>query len=222
MSPSYSNLISHGGAGFTQKNTGGRETSPVLASCYNVVSVNMLRSCRYTPKWTPGLSETNADADLDLDDLLQQMKFALEMADRNARLIHSIPWEEAQVCSLSILNFLPPRLEYLKDLLSSVSLLSMYLLHILGICLTLLLGKVVRPIARPTSAATCLRYSVSCRLVSLSRPLMMRMLLPRQAACCLIASTLVCICPHGPSSNQTKRCFLRLKTPSIGLHQPGR
>ena len=140
MSPSYSSLISHGGAGFTQKNTGGRETSPVLASCYNVVSVNMLRSCRYTPKWTPGLSETNADADLDLDDLLQQMKFALEMADRNARLIHSIPWEEAQVCSLSILNFLPPRLEYLKDLLSSVSLLSMYLLHILGICLMLLLG----------------------------------------------------------------------------------
>lgn len=48
----------------------------------------------------PGLSETDADADLNLDDLLQQMKFALEMADRNARLIHSIPWEEAQVCSL--------------------------------------------------------------------------------------------------------------------------
>lgn len=64
------------------------------------VNVNMLY-CRYTPKWTPGLSETNSDADLDLDDLLQQMKFALEMADRNARLIHSIPWEEAQVCSPS-------------------------------------------------------------------------------------------------------------------------
>ena len=26
------------------------------------------------------------------------MKFALEMADRNARLIHPIPWQEAQVC----------------------------------------------------------------------------------------------------------------------------
>ena len=25
------------------------------------------------------------------------MKFALEMADRNARLIHPIPWQEAQV-----------------------------------------------------------------------------------------------------------------------------
>ncbi|BDA46399.1 SPX domain-containing membrane protein At1g63010 [Coccomyxa sp. Obi] len=53
-------------------------------------------SFKYTPKWTPGLSATDADLDLDLDDLLQQMKFALEMADRNARLIHPIPWQEAQ------------------------------------------------------------------------------------------------------------------------------
>ena len=34
------------------------------------------------------------------------MKFALQMADRNARLIHPIPWQEAQVCvaSCSVLS----------------------------------------------------------------------------------------------------------------------
>lgn len=50
---------------------------------------------RYTPAWAPAVVE--AEQELDLDDLLQQMKFALEMADRNARLIHPIPWQEAQV-----------------------------------------------------------------------------------------------------------------------------
>lgn len=35
--------------------------------------------------------------EIDLEELLEQMKFALEMADRNARLIHPTPWQEAQV-----------------------------------------------------------------------------------------------------------------------------
>ena len=35
--------------------------------------------------------------EVDLEELLEQMKFALEMADRNARLIHPTPWQEAQV-----------------------------------------------------------------------------------------------------------------------------
>jgi hypothetical protein len=52
---------------------------------------------RYTPAWTRVWQED--DAEVDLDDLLQQMKHALEMADRNARLIHPIPWQEAQVTS---------------------------------------------------------------------------------------------------------------------------
>ena len=51
---------------------------------------------RYTPAWAPGLLEEEPQ-ELDLDELLQQLKFALEMADRNARLIHPIPWQEAQV-----------------------------------------------------------------------------------------------------------------------------
>ena len=51
---------------------------------------------RYTPAWVPGLLE-EAPEELDLDELLQQLRFALEMADRNARLIHPIPWQEAQV-----------------------------------------------------------------------------------------------------------------------------
>ncbi|KAK9906755.1 hypothetical protein WJX75_007454 [Coccomyxa subellipsoidea] len=53
-------------------------------------------SFKYTPAWTPGMGAAETDQDLDLDELLQQMKFALEMADRNARLIHPIPWQEAQ------------------------------------------------------------------------------------------------------------------------------
>ena len=52
--------------------------------------------CRYTPAWRPGQAEEAQD--LDLEELLEQMKLALEMADRNARLIHPIPWQEAQVC----------------------------------------------------------------------------------------------------------------------------
>jgi len=35
--------------------------------------------------------------EIDLEELLKQMTFALEMADRNARLIHPTPWQEAQV-----------------------------------------------------------------------------------------------------------------------------
>jgi hypothetical protein len=62
---------------------------------------------RYTPAWVPGLME-EAPEELDLDELLQQLKFALEMADRNARLIHPIPWQEAQVCAcLGTSLFLP-------------------------------------------------------------------------------------------------------------------
>lgn len=50
---------------------------------------------RYTPAWRPGqLDEVD---EVDLEELLEQMKFALEMADRNARLIHPTPWQEAQV-----------------------------------------------------------------------------------------------------------------------------
>ncbi len=62
---------------------------------------------RYTPAWTPGLPGAEPDQGLDLDELLQQMKFALEMADRNARLIHPIPWQEAQARnpSFCILHF---------------------------------------------------------------------------------------------------------------------
>ena len=51
--------------------------------------------CRYTPAWKPGqLEEVD---EVDLEELLEQMKFQLEMADRNARLIHPTPWQEAQV-----------------------------------------------------------------------------------------------------------------------------
>lgn len=55
-----------------------------------------MSTCRYTPAWLPGLQEEEPQ-EVDLDELLQQLKFALEMADRNARLIHPIPWQEAQV-----------------------------------------------------------------------------------------------------------------------------
>ena len=56
--------------------------------------------CRYTPAWSGGQLEEVEE--VDLEELLEQMKFALEMADRNARLIHPIPWQEAQVGLLAI------------------------------------------------------------------------------------------------------------------------
>ena len=56
--------------------------------------------CRYTPAWRPGQLDEVDEADL--EELLEQMKFALEMADRNARLIHPTPWQEAQVFVLSL------------------------------------------------------------------------------------------------------------------------
>ena len=55
---------------------------------------------RYTPAWSGGQLEEVEE--VDLEELLEQMNFALEMADRNARLIHPIPWQEAQVGLLAI------------------------------------------------------------------------------------------------------------------------
>ncbi|CAL5227554.1 g10545 [Coccomyxa viridis] len=51
-------------------------------------------SFKYTPAWKPG--QLDEVEEIDLEELLEQMKFALEMADRNARLIHPTPWQEAQ------------------------------------------------------------------------------------------------------------------------------
>ena len=53
----------------------------------------------------------------DLEELLEQMKFALEMADRNARLIHPTPWQEAQVHP-----YPPQHCQHITQLVSSVPL----------------------------------------------------------------------------------------------------